>query len=653
MKGFATVSIEIFSKLEHAVYAALETYSNVHRGSGHYSMASTALFEHAREIVREHLGVRDNDSVVIFCTPHHLDTFKVHLKPTDYRVASSCDLGLPLGVKALAVKRESLPDGVPFQTGGGVVKLVSPGSIVWANAPDRFEAGTPGIVNVIAFAKALQLTKQFGRDMFKEQTEWTATAAEVLYLDEFLEDSGKDLLGKLKKTLIGRNVRVPTKEGEVPYTNLDNGASTPTFTPIWDVVRHTWRQPEDVQQKIVCEVKDICAEFVGAPLETYDLIFTSNTTEALNFAAQRLVGHVEEDTEPVVVNTLLEHHSNELPWRYLPDTSLIRLPVNGDGFLSLDDLEHCLREYNQEHRHGKKRICLVAVCGASNVLGSYNDLHEISRIVHMYGARVLVDGAQLVAHRKVNMMEDGIDCLAFSGHKMYAPFGAGALVVRKGLLTTTELKRIKASGEENVVGIAAMGKAIMLLQRIGVDVIEEEEHTLTRRLVQGLARVPGIEIFGLHNPDSPEFQHKGGTVVFSLRGVPHNLVAKELAEQGGIGVRNGCFCAHMLVKHLLNIHPVRSAVAAAIMKLLPGLSDTASLLPGLIRVSLGIENQQQDVDHFIDFLEQIANIPRSPVNKFIASQYNGTPFMPHTELQEKMKEFTKTIIERVYSHGKR
>ena len=125
--------------------------------------------------------------------------------------------------------------------------------------------------------------------------------------------------------------------------------------------------------------------------------------------------------------------------------------------------------------------------GASNVLGVFNDLAEIGRIVHRYGARLLVDAAQLVAHRKVAMESSGIDYLAFSAHKAYAPFGTGVLVARKGLLSFSpaEMERIRSSGEENVGGIAALGKALVLLQRIGLDVIQEEEQALTARALLG------------------------------------------------------------------------------------------------------------------------------------------------------------------------
>ena len=109
-----------------------------------------------------------------------------------------------------------------------------------------------------------------------------------------------------------------------------------------------------------------------------------------------------------MVNTILEHNSNELPWRKLPGVALIRFPVDDEGFLDLNALETLLRAHNQEGRHGRKRIRLVAVSGASNVLGVCNDLAEISRIVHQYGARLLVDAAQLVAHRKSTWQPAGL-----------------------------------------------------------------------------------------------------------------------------------------------------------------------------------------------------------------------------------------------------
>jgi hypothetical protein len=136
----------------------------------------------------------------------------------------------------------------------------------------------------------------------------------------------------------GRGVRVPTVEGARPYVNLDNGASTPTFEPIWAAFRQAWRQPVDVQQALIQEARAIAAGFVGAPPSDYDVVFTANTTDAINLVAESTGRAGEHGIQPVVINTLLEHNSNELPWRSVPGATLLRLPMNGEGFLDLRQL---------------------------------------------------------------------------------------------------------------------------------------------------------------------------------------------------------------------------------------------------------------------------------------------------------------------------
>jgi len=358
------------------------------------------------------------------------------------------------------------------------------------------------------------------------------------------------------------------------------------------------------------------------------VIFTSNTTEAINLAAESLGRESEQDAEPVVLNTLLEHNSNELPWRTIPNFTKIRLNVDGEGFLDLNELDSILSAYNKEGKHGKKRIRLVAMSGASNVLGTFNDLAAISRIVHQYGARLLVDAAQLVAHRKVEMDQWGIDYLVFSAHKVYAPFGTGVLVVRKGLLNfnSTEMELIRASGEENAGGIAALGKALVLLQRAGFEVIREEEQALTARALRGLAKINGLRLHGIKDPDSLRFAQKGGVIVFDLKHFFSNALAVALAERGGIGVRYGCHCAHLLIKRLLHVPPLLERFQSVILTLFPKLN-----LPGVARVSLGIGNSEADIDTLIKVLGNIAGNHKT--KKEIGSQ---------------MKDFARATIQRVY-----
>lgn len=626
-----SIDSEGWVELERGVHEALETYSNVHRGSGHNSMATTHLFEQARVIVLEYLGLSKAKYTVIFCTPRSSAALMKQLESESYQKVSSQDIGLPLGVCALAVNRKALPKGAPLQTGGGTARLISKEWVIWAKDSDKFEAGTPAIVNIIAFAKALRMMQQSGKGIFLNPPVEMLTAKEILYNDELDKLSGQELLNELRKTLIGTGVQVPTIKGNRTFINFDNSASTPTFTSIWNAFRLTLRQPEQVRQEIIREVKSICSGVLGAPLDAYDVIFTSNTTEAINLAAESFSLESEEGVELVVLNTLLEHSSNDLPWRMIPGCSVVRLSMDREGFVDLNEMETILSAYNRECQYGKKRIRLVAVSGASNVLGVCNNLEEISRIAHQHGARLLVDGAQLVAHRKVDMAECGIDYFAFSAHKVYAPFGTGALVARKGLLQfmPVELKLIQSSGEENAGGIAALGKALVLLNRIGMDLIEEEEQILTRKVLNGMAQIIGLDIFGIKDPESAGFSNKIGVIPFALKNKIATQVGKELAVLGGIGVRTGCHCAHITVKHILHVGPGLEKFQKLIVTLFPKLS-----LPGVVRVSLGIENSEADVDRLIQALGTIADKSQNSSKK---------------EAKQQMKDFVRTVAERVYN----
>jgi selenocysteine lyase/cysteine desulfurase len=637
---------DAYTALEQGVQAALETYSNVHRGSGHKSIVSTSLFEQARDIVLEYLGLPRRKYTVIFCTPRRAALLGATIEPGKYRAVSCHDIGLPLGVKALAIRRRALPKGTPFQTGGGTTSIISPDWVIWAGGPDRFEAGTPAIINIIAFARALRLTMQYGKDIFRDPAPGKLSASDILYDDGPEKYSGQELMDELRKTLIGGGLKVPTMEGERPYINFDNSASTPSFAPVWEAVRKTWRHSPQVQQEIIQEVRSVCAGFLGAPLAAYDIIYTSNTTEAINLAAESVNRESGKDTEPVLVSTMLEHSSNDLPWRTALRHPLIRLSIDTEGIVDLNQLQTLLRAYNEEGKQGKKRISLVAVSGASNVLGVFNNLEEISRLVHRYGARLLVDAAQMAAHRRINMTECGIDYLAFSAHKIYAPFGCGALVVRKGLLNFSpdEMDLIRSSGEENTAGIAAMGKALVLLQRIGMDLIREEEQALTGRLLRGLAKVDGLTVYGIKDPDSPGFDRKGGVVVFALRGLMSNKIAKELALQGGIGIRYGCHCAHILVKHLVGVSPKLERFQGIIARLFPRIK-----FPGLARVSLGIGNTGEEVDNLIRVLIKIAGPAKTKDNVHSSSSSGNSTTLTRQEAEKQIKAYVKAAALRVYS----
>lgn len=630
-------------ELELAIYSALETYSNVHRGSGQNSVVTTYLFEQSRGIFLKHLGFSNKKYIVIFCTPRRAAQLTELISPGDFYTFSSQRIGLPLGVAVVAIKRKALPKGKPFQSGGGTARLIAPDWVVWDKAPDKYEAGTPAIINILTFAKALCLADKFGGDIFHNPVAGKPDARKLLYDDGLDKFTGKELFDNLRQSLIGFNLLVPTSEGVKRFINLDNSSSTRTFKPVWDVFRTVLFQPGQAQSEIIQEVKTVCAKVLDAPLPDYDIIFTSNATEAINLAAEGFFREPGQDEENVIVTSMLEHSSNDLPWRMDPPFSLIRLSIDQDGFFDLNEMEALLNDYNQKCLFGKKRIKLVALSGVSNVLGVCNDLPRISRIIHQYGAKLLVDAAQLVAHRKVEMETTGIDCLVFSAHKVYAPFGCGVVVVKKGLLNFSpeEFELIRSSGEENAAGIAALGKSLVLLNRIGFDIIQKEEQALTKQLLDGLAKIDGLKVFGVKDPESPKFEAKTGVVVFNPEGMMANQVSQKLAEKG-IGIRNGCHCAHILVKHLLGVGPKLQKFQHILAILIPGIS-----FPGLARVSLGIENNKEDVDALIYGLGEITRESTGPRGKNPGRIKTNT--LTQKSLKQQINDFAKTSFQKIFN----
>ncbi len=737
-----------YQELEAGMFAALETYSNVHRGSGHFSKTTTHLYEKAREITLSFMGLKSNKYMVIFLTPRRFSAFTKGLTPDSYVGLHSRDFGLNLGVSSMAVKKKSLPVGAPIETGGGTTKLYGTDWVMWANAPDRFEAGTPAIINIIAFAKALMMIRQYGNDIFmdktiervtttnendenvtaaketvEEVTTWNeafeefntgnetiqeVTARKILYEDHLTPYHGKELMHSLCKTLIGREVRVPTTKGLLPFVNLDNSASTQTFLPVWDAFRQTYHQPEKLRKKIIEEVKDIIAETMGAPLSLYDIHFTSNTTEAINLAAQSLSNETsistlpandnahdasikpdqthdtsnlhtgqshdqslypdgmapsssrvipgshaimngkssQENIEPVILTTNLEHSSNDLPWRQVAGHTVIRLGVDNMGFFDHDELESLLRSYNKDHLHGKQQIRLVTVSGASNVLGSCNDLSAFGRFAKKYGARLFVDAAQLAAHRKIDMQTAGIDCLAFTAHKVYAPFGAGVLITRKGLLQISdeEMAVIHASALENAGGIAALGKALLFLNRIGFGLIEEEEKRLTEKALYAMSDIPGAKIFGELPGKTKGPVSRIGVIGFEIKDKMPSRIAQKLARRGGIGLRMGCHCAHLIIKQLAGFTTFQEKLQRFILRLVPILS-----LQGITRISLGIQNTDTDIEMLIRELIGIATPHHKHAGFTTPSTDNkAIVHIPESLVKKQVKEFIRSREREVF-----
>ena len=352
------------------------------------------------------------------------------------------------------------------------------------------------------------------------------------------------------------------------------------------------------------EVIQIVADFIGADLEGQEVIFTANTTSAIDIAA-----HVMSWCDGATIVTEMEHHSNDLPHRRRGE--VLRAHVLPDGTLDYEEIERLLTNH---------RVKLVAVTGASNVTGYLTDIHRIARMAHAHGARILVDGAQLLAHRSVNLNPAGdpdsrIDFFAAAGHKAYAPFGSAFLVAPRDVCDraepyipgggTVELVSNQdaeyyhgherhSGGTPNIPGVIALGKALRWLGEIGMDWVESHERELGRRLLEGIAAIPGVRLLGNIPPED-----RLGVATFVVNGFHHSVVSTILNNRYGIATRNGCFCAHPYMAKLFGCID-NDALIRAIR------SGEEVDPPGGTRASLGIFNNEEDVDVFLRALAEIA-----------------------------------------------
>jgi selenocysteine lyase/cysteine desulfurase len=289
-------------------------------------------------------------------------------------------------------------------------------------------------------------------------------------------------------------------------------------------------------------------------------------------------------------------------------------------------------------RAGGGRVAVVAVTGASNVTGEVMPVAAMARVAHQHGAIICVDAAQLAPHRAIDMAAMDIDCLAFSGHKMYAPFGAGALVLRSELvrdaepllagggavdfvtlddvLWTSMPDRLEA-GSPNVIGAIALGVAAGTLGDVGMDRIAEHERDLLARVEDGLRALPRVKLLRLWDGPSVD---RLGVVTFSVEGMHHALVAGALSAEHAVGVRHGCFCAHPYITHLLGI----DALAADSVRSSLRRGERAGI-PGAVRASFGIGTGERDVDAFIAALTDI--LERGPRLEYRQDDHTGD-FLP-------------------------
>jgi cysteine desulfurase / selenocysteine lyase len=429
-------------------------------------------------------------------------------------------------------------------------------------------------------------------------------------------------IASIRDDIVGLNTRVPLLDGSRrPYIYFDNAASTPIlkevlecvneFMPWYSSVHRGSGIKSQVATRAYEDAREIVGNFFGANISDHVVIFGKNTTEAINKLSYRL-GLSKKD---IVLISLMEHHSNDLPWRKVADVQ--RITVDDLGHLREESLDELLNKY-------KGQVKLVAISGASNVTGYMPDIHRIARKVHDAGAQILVDCAQLAPHRAINIKSldhpEHIDYITVSAHKLYAPFGTGALIGRRDTFETGEpelrgggtidvvtTQRVEwtsppdrdEAGSPNVVGAVAFAKALQVLSGLSMTAVAEHESELTAYALTEINKLSRIDILGERTPVSS--LNRLGVIPFRVKGLPNELAAAILSAEWGIGVRSGCFCAHPYVTKLLNI--ADSDMERFRHEVLAG---DRSHMPGVIRVSFGIYNTATEVDALIQALKNIS-----------------------------------------------
>ena len=364
---------------------------------------------------------------------------------------------------------------------------------------------------------------------------------------------------------VSENLGVPTlHRSVVDYANFDHAASTPALESVRAAVDIALRTYSSVHRgngyasRITSgwyeEARAQVHGFVGARSDDL-VVFTRNCTDSLNLLGRSL----PENTTTFVFES--EHHAALLAWN--PEHT-VRIPVPDSVQGALHLLEDALRE-SAGTREGPR---LVVVTGASNVTGELWPIESIVSIARRYGARVALDAAQLAPHLKIDIEALGVDFVAFSGHKLYAPFGAGVLAGRADWLNdaapylrgggatekvtksqtewTSGAARHEA-GSPNVIGAIAIAAACAAFDAHR-DAIEAHEEALADRLRRGLAAIAGVTTYSIFGPE----HERVGVATFTIDGLDSSLVSAALSAEYGIGVRDGKFCAHLLVDALLD-----------------------------------------------------------------------------------------------------
>jgi len=366
------------------------------------------------------------------------------------------------------------------------------------------------------------------------------------------------------------------KVNDEPLVYLDNAATSQKPNQVIDeMVRYYKNDNANVHRSVHTLGERATEEYEAArqkvqkfidAKETREVIFTKGATDSLNLVASTYgEEHIQAGDEIVI--TIMEHHSNLIPWQQLAirkQATLKYIGLTKDGQLNMADAEKKITDKTK----------IVAVTHVSNVLGVTNDVQKLAQIAHNHNAVIIADGAQATPHIKVDVQALDVDFYAFSGHKMLAPMGIGVLYGKAKLLnemspyqyggemidfvekyqsTWTDLPWKFEAGTQNVAGAIGLGKAIDYLNQIGMENITQHEAELTAYLLPKLLEIDGVEVYGPH-----DITKHNGVIAFNIQGLHPHDVATAL-DMEGVAVRAGHHCAQPLMKYLGLVATVRAS----------------------------------------------------------------------------------------------
>ncbi len=454
-------------------------------------------------------------------------------------------------------------------------------------------------------------------------------------LSEFYKKNLSKLLRKeaanyKTKLLNGKTIR---------YINLDNAATTSPFAAVEKTVQNFMVSYGSVHrgagEKALLSTqkyestREIILNHFGADLEKDLIVFSSNTTSAINQAS-----YLFSQLPGKVLVSDIEHSANFLSWKNFNEVILFK--TNADTTFNFNKIENALKSNLGE-------IKVLAVVGASNVNGHIPNIYLLAELAHKYGAKIFVDASQLAPHRKIDLLshEDSrhVDFIAFSAHKMYAPYGLGVLIGPKSFFESLNpfmdgggtVKYISTQGEilrqsfaekhepgtPNAVGAIALAESINILNKIGMNKVIEYERNLTEYALKKISKIKGIELY----LDVKNNQiDRGGVIPFNVHGMHHALTAAILGREFGVGVRNGSFCTYEIVRKMIGLSYSQEKKAFHEIE-----KGNMLFLPGLVRASIGVYNSVEDIDKLVEALKKIS-IKGSEFN-YLANKEKGE-FIP-------------------------